>query len=187
MSKLANRAVVVGVVIGLLGLVSYAVAGGGKDHLKVGTLTGYEENPDISTAATGTFEARIIGDKTIAYKLTYSGLEGTVQQAHIHFGKVAVNGGISAFLCSNLPSPPPGTPACPASGTVEGEIDAADVIGPEVQGIEPGAFAELIAAMRAGHTYANVHSSKWPAGEIRTQILGDRGDHHGHHGNHQDN
>lgn len=183
MSKLATRAVVLGVVIALLGVASYAVAGGGRGHLKAGTLTGYEENLDISTAATGTFEVRIIGEKKIAYKLTYSGLEGTVQQAHIHFGKRAVNGGVAAFLCSNLPSPPPDTPACPASGTVSGEIDAADVIGPEVQGIEPGAFAELIAAMRAGHTYANVHSSKWPAGEIRTQIRGegdDRG--HGKHG-----
>ena len=130
MSKLRNRAIMLGAVIGLLGIASYAVAGGGKGHLKAGTLTGYEENPDISTAATGTFQARIIGEKTIAYKLTYSGLEGTVQQAHIHFGKPAVNGGISAFLCSNLPSPPAGTPACPPSGTVEGEIDAADVIGP---------------------------------------------------------
>jgi hypothetical protein len=177
MSKLATRAIVIGAVVGLLGVASYAIAGGGKGHLKAGTLTGYEENPDISTAATGTFEARILkGETTIAYKLTYSGLEGTVQQAHIHFGKPAINGGISAFLCSNLPSPPPGTPACPASGTVAGELDAADVIGPNDQGIEPGAFAELVAAMRAGHTYANVHSSKWPGGEIRTQIRGERKD-----------
>ena len=182
MSRLTTRAIAVGAVVGLLGVASYAFAGGGWGHLKAGTLSGYEENPDLSTVATGTFEARIIGEKTIAYKLTYSGLEGTVQQAHIHFGKVGINGGISAFLCSNLPSPPPGTPACPASGTVAGEIDAADVIGPEAQGIEPGAFAELVAAMRAGHTYANVHSSKWPAGEIRTQILGERKDKHDKHG-----
>jgi hypothetical protein len=182
MSRFTTRAIVIGAVVGLLGIASYAVADGGKGRLKAGTLTGYEENPDLSTAATGTFEARIIGEKTIAYKLTYSGLEGTVQQAHIHFGKVAINGGIAAFLCSNLPSPPPGTPACPASGSVTGEIDASDVIGPDVQGIEPGAFAELIAAMRAGHTYANVHSSKWPAGEIRTQILGERRDKHDKHG-----
>jgi hypothetical protein len=186
MSKLATRAIVIGAVVGLLGVASYAVAGGGKGHLKAGTLTGYEENPDISTVATGTFEARILnGDKTIAYKLTYSGLEGTVQQAHIHFGKPAVNGGVSAFLCSNLPAPPPGTPACPASGTVEGQLDAAGVIGPNDQGIEPGAFGELVAAMRAGHTYANVHSSKWPAGEIRTQIRGERKDNK-HHGGEND-
>ena len=60
-------------------------------------------------------------------------------------------------------------------------LDAADVIGPNgppaMQGIEPGAIGELVAAIRAGHTYVNVHSSKWPGGEIRAQI---RGDHKGH-------
>jgi hypothetical protein len=38
------------------------------------------------------------------------------------------------------------------------------------QGIEAGNFAELVAAMRVGSTYANVHSTKWPGGEIRAQI-----------------
>ncbi len=179
-----------GAVIGLLGVVSYAVAGGnGGNHLRSGTLTGYEENPDISTAANGTFEATIKDDKTIAYKLTYANLEGTVQQAHIHFGKPAINGGISVFLCSNLDNGPAGTQPCPQSGTVQGELAAADVIGPNAaptpQGIEPGAFAELVAAIRAGHTYVNVHSTKWPGGEIRAQIRAkghdddDQGEGHG--------
>ena len=70
MSRFTTRAIVIGAVVGLLGVASYAVADMGKGHLKAGTLTGYEENPDLSTAATGTFEARIIGEKTIAYKLT---------------------------------------------------------------------------------------------------------------------
>lgn len=55
---------------------------------------------------------------------------------------------------------------------------AADVIGPTAQGIEAGAFDELLAAIRAGRTYANVHSDKWPAGEIRAQLPGQgEGDH----------
>ena len=44
------------------------------------------------------------------------------------------------------------------------------MIGPAGQGIEPGALDEILAAMRAGSAYANVHSSKWPGGEIRAQI-----------------
>ncbi len=118
---------------------------------------------------------------SLHYKLSYSGLEGNVTQSHVHFGKRAINGGISFFLCSNLPSPPAGTPACPGttSGTVEGDIEAADVIGPGAtvgppptagQGIEPGNLAEILAAMRAGHAYANVHTTKWPGGEIRAQL-----------------
>ena len=45
-----------------------------------------------------------------------------------------------------------------------------DVIGPDAQGIAPGELAEILAAMRAGHAYANVHSSKFGGGEIRAQI-----------------
>jgi hypothetical protein len=46
------------------------------------------------------------------------------------------------------------------------------VVGPTAQGIEAGRLVELIAAMRLGLTYANVHSSKFPGGEIRAQIGG---------------
>jgi hypothetical protein len=166
-----KHAAFIAVLLLALGVGSYAVAGGGKNRLKADGLTGYQENPDISTVAGGSFEARINESaRTITFELTYMELEGTVQQAHIHFGKRAVNGGISAFLCSNLPSPPPDTAPCPQSGTVTGTIEPADIIGPTGQGIEPMAFDELVAAMRAGHTYANVHSSKWPGGEIRGQI-----------------
>jgi hypothetical protein len=131
-------------------------------------LSGYEETPQtISTTGSGRFEADVDRRaQTIDYELSYSGIEGgTVTAAHIHFGARATSGGVSAFLCSGGDKPP-----CPQSGTVEGTIDAADVTGPTGQGIEPGAFDELVRAMRAGVTYANVHSTRWPGGEIRGQI-----------------
>jgi len=54
-----------------------------------------------------------------------------VTQAHIHFGKRHVAGGIIVFLCTNLGNGPAGTPACPDSaGTVTGSITAASIIGP---------------------------------------------------------
>ncbi len=49
------------------------------------------------------------------------------------------------------------------------------VIGPAGQGIEARQLAELLMAIEAGHTYANVHSTKWPGGEIRAQIGSPRG------------
>lgn len=163
--------VAVALVVGALLVASLAVAAGGKKNLKAGDLIGYEENPDISTVATGSFKATLDDDaQTIEYELSYSGLEGTVQQAHIHFAKRAVNGGITLFLCSNLGNGPAGTPACPQSGTVSRTVGAAEVLAPGTQGIEAGNFAELAEAMRAGSTYANVHSTKWPGGEIRAQI-----------------
>jgi hypothetical protein len=157
-----------------------AVAGGGNQIRE--DLTGYQEVPAISTEGNGTFKARIDRNgQEISYRLTYADLEGDVQQAHIHIGQRGVNGQIVAFLCSNLPNPPAGTPACPpAPGTVEGTIEPADVQNttnppPATagQGIEAGAFDELVDAIKAGVTYANVHSTKWPGGEIRAQLEGD--------------
>ena len=164
--------VAIAAVLGGLLVVSLAVADSGKKNLKAGTLVGYEENPDISTIAHGSFRVSIDdAAKTLTYELSFSGLEGTVQQAHIHFGKRAINGGVTVFLCGTATSPgPSGTPTCPQEGTVSRTVQASDILAPGTQGIEAGNFEELAAALRAGHTYANVHSSKWPTGEIRAQI-----------------
>jgi hypothetical protein len=177
MSRLAFRVIAVAGVIALLGVGSYAIAGSNTNSFKGDPMLGYAENPDVSTVASGSFDAKLSSDgSSLHYVLSYSGLEGNVLQAHVHFGKTAVNGGISFFLCGTAAFPgPAGTPVCPQSGTVEGDIEAADVIGPTVQGIEVGNLAEIVDAMRAGHTYANVHSSKWPGGEIRAQ-LNDKGE-----------
>jgi hypothetical protein len=168
--NLVLTAVVLG---GFLLVASMAVAGGGKKNLKADELSGYQENPDVSSQATGSFRISIDDDaETLSYELSYSGLEGTVAQAHVHFGKRAVNGGISFFLCGTAASPGPmGTPVCPQSGTVSRTIPASAILGPTAQGIEVGDFDEVVAALRAGHTYANVHTlPSFGGGEIRAQI-----------------
>ena len=104
-------------------------------------------------------------------RLSFRDTTGTVTQAHIHLGRTAVNGGIIAFLCSNLPDPPAGTPACPAEGEVTGTITPAGIIGPSGEGIAAGEFDELVTAIRAGAAYVNVHTTTFPGGEIRGQIV----------------
>jgi CHRD domain-containing protein len=156
---------------------------GGSRNFRL-RLRGLDEVPVISTTGRGTFRATINQNETaIAWRLTYADLEGDVQQSHIHFGPPNNTGGISIFLCTNLGNAPVGTIvlACPgkSSGTVEGTATAADVTGPAAQGIEPGALAEIIAAIKDGKAYVNVHSTKWPVGEIRKQFPGD--DEHGDH------
>ena len=64
-----------------------------------------------------------------------------------------------------------GKPPCPPSpGTVSGVVTAADVVAVPTQGIAAGEFAEVIRAMRKGDTYASVHTTTFPTGEIRGQI-----------------
>ena len=148
-------------------------------------LKGLREVPSVSTVARGSFRARVNQEGTaIEYQLNYQGLEGTVTQSHIHFGQHDVNGGISVWLCQTATnvSPVPATPTCanpPSDDEPEasGTLTAADVVGPAGQGIAATEFAELLRAIRGGSAYVNVHSSKFPGGEIRGQIRANDDDH----------
>ena len=168
-------------VLGAAGVGTAAIA---HDRSKFSTgLSGYEEvvagstSGTLSTQANGFFRASVNrGQSELRYSLSYRGpfdanaAGGTVTQAHIHLGARAVNGGISAFLCSNLGNGPAGTPACPPVGTVSGTITPAQVVGPAGQGIAAMQFGELVQAMRAGATYVNIHTTTFGGGEIRGQI-----------------
>ena len=165
-------------VIAALGVVAVAVATNGGRKIEK-RLMGFQEVPAVSTGASGKFQARIgrFGDE-IRYELSYRDLEGAVTQAHIHVGQERVNGGISVWLCGN-PSPtvvpPAGTQLCPpAPARITGTIEADDVVGPATQGVDLGELDELLAAIDAGVAYTNVHSVRFPGGEIRAQ-LDDRG------------
>ena len=82
-----------------------------------------------------------------------------------------MNAGVIVFLCDNTGGGPAGTQPCPdPPATVTGTLRPADVIGPAAQGIAPGEFGELVRAIRAGATYANVHTEKYEGGEIRAQL-----------------
>jgi CHRD domain-containing protein len=158
-------------------VVAVAVAGNGKGtkHLS-GELDGFQEVPAISTNADGEIDLKLNGS-SIQYKLEFQDLSSPVKFAHIHFSEEHVNGGVVAFLCGGGGKPP-----CPQSGTVTGTITAADVQNIDAtQGIAAGEIGELIRAIKHGATYANVHSDKFPNGEIRGQIGDDDDDHHGDH------
>lgn len=131
-------------------------------------LIGTEETPAIFTAGSGTFTARVLDrDTRIQFTLTFENLTAPPTVAHVHFGQRNVAGGVSFFFCGGG-----GKPACPASrsATITGTVVAADVVGPAAQGIQPGDLAAILAMIRAGFGYANVHTPLHPAGEIRGQI-----------------
>jgi hypothetical protein len=135
-------------------------------------LIGLNEVPSLNSTGSADL-ALTVTDTSIAFTLKYANLSGAPGAAHIHVGQVGVNGGVSVFFCGGG-----GKPACPAtpSGTVTGTITAADVQAIAAQGFAAGDIAPVIDALRKGFTYANMHTVKWPAGEIRGQILRGRHD-----------
>jgi hypothetical protein len=165
-----------------VGLVSTSIAvAATRDHNRrndnpqtfTAHLIGYNETPSLNSTGVGDLTLTIFSDH-ITFDLTYSGLSGNPMAAHVHIGQVGVAGGVSFFFCGGG-----GKPACPAatSGEVSGTVVAADVVGPTAQGFPAGDFTDVVKAIEAGFSYANMHTAQFPAGEIRGQLV--QGDGHG--------
>lgn len=150
------------------------------------SLSGFNEVPlTILSPGSGSIQLNIDRSaSTVSYTLSYADTTTPVTQAHIHFGKKHTAGGVIAFLCSNLPNPPAGIPACPQpGGTVSGTISASQVVPQEAQNIPAGDFSALVSAIVSETAYVNVHTTRFPAGELRGQLRSEnRGNHHGQHG-----
>src|SRR5438046_8385519 len=129
------------------------------------TLAGANEVPPINSAGTAAFDMTI--RDTITFSLTFSGLSSPLTVSHLHFAPSKVAGGVMIFLCGGG-----NQPVCPAatSGTITGTITEANVTGPAGQGIDPGDLTSALEAVRDGNAYANMHTMKFPAGEIRGQV-----------------
>ncbi len=161
---------------------SMSGSGGQPMNLRA-RLTSFKEAPPNVTTGHGTFEAQVSADGTsITYELTYDALEGTagggtVTGAHIHIGHPNVAGGIAIPLCGGTGNPCPMPPA-----DLKGTLTKADVTGPSAQGVAAGDLAKVIEAIQRRLTFVNVHTTAFPAGEIRGQIVpggvGDRDDDH---------
>ena len=158
-------------------------------------LAGFEElhGPTLGIGAvftTGSGEIRLQIDerrREIQYELDYEfpnagdtpvvGVQ-FVNQAHLHFGQQHTTGGITVWLCQSADTPAPAavaadTPVCPSpSGAVSGTIRPQHVLALAGQGLPGGeaGFDALLAALRAKAVYANVHTDRFPPGEIRAQL-----------------
>ncbi len=134
----------------------------------IASLDSFQETPPKFTIGQGRFTARLNEDRTeLQFRLVYRGLTGKANVAHIHSEHFGIAGSVFIFLCGGG-----GKPACPdgTEGEVTGTITAADVLALPTQGLDAGDFAAALRAIRSGSTYANVHTTRFPGGEIRGQI-----------------
>ena len=139
-------------------------------------LSGAQEVTDpaggVVTDTTGTIEVEF--DKALTHaKFSIAVSNGAgITQAHFHCAYAGVNGPVVAFLFG-----PVDPPVDVADGSVEGTLVNSDIIPPdtpetiEACGVALNNIASLAFAMRAGRIYTNVHSTDFPAGVIRGQLL----------------
>lgn len=110
-------------------------------------LTGGAEVPPTDSAATGKVEAMLDTDtKMFTWTITYDGLSGPVTGAHFH-GPAAAD----ATADPVVPIPDDKLATSPIAG--EATLDDAQ-----------------IADLQAGMWYLNIHTEKFPDGEIRGQV-----------------
>lgn len=137
-------------------------------------LSGANEVPPRVTPAVGFATFHVNSDETaLTYHVWVANIENVVA-AHIHLGGPDENGPVVAFLFG---------PAAPGSGPVNGLLASGTVTADDlVNDLAGHPLSDLIEQMRAGNTYANVHTDDgvdppntgagdFPGGEIRGQIM----------------
>jgi hypothetical protein len=156
-----------------------------RPHRFSAKLSTFNEVPPKGTGTTGAFQARLSEDgTTLNWTFTWSGLTGPPAAAHIHFGQRGVNASVMTFFCGGPKgiAVNPQKPDCPqtTSGSITGSTTAADIIalnsGNADQGLDANDFATFLRAIRSGDGYCNMHTTRFLGGEIRGQIVVQRGD-----------
>lgn len=130
-------------------------------------LTGEQEVPARETEAVGQaiFQLRN-GGTELHYKLIVANLDN-ITMAHIHKAPAGVNGGVVAWLY------PPSAPAMLISGTTNGVLKEGIIKKENLTGALAGMeLSDLVALFAEGTAYVNVHTTRYPGGEIRGQIFG---------------
>lgn len=128
-------------------------------------LTGDEEVPAVETLAQGQATFKLSKDGTeLSYRLIVANIEN-VLMAHIHLGPPGCNCPVVVWLYPDAP-PPQLIPGRSQGVLATGVITADDLVGD----LAGQSLDDLVAAIQAGNTYVNVHTSANPGGEIRGQI-----------------
>jgi hypothetical protein len=124
------------------------------------TLNSASEVPRTNSPATGRAALAIARNgRSIAYRLQATGLTGPPMAAHIHLGRPGQAGGVMITLSGQQFALPLQGRATAAQFTATGNVKT---------------FRQALKAIRAGRTYVNIHTARYPAGEIRGQVRAGR-------------
>jgi hypothetical protein len=127
-----------------------------KQHAEYSAhMNASEETPANMSHASGTVTLTVSGNE-LHYMVTVGGLSGPATAAHIHVGAPGVAGPpVLTFTVKAV-----------AEGTVaDDSVDLRKEVSKGVSG------DSLRALMANGNAYVNVHTAKYPAGEIRGQVV----------------
>ena len=129
------------------------------DLFSAPSLTGANERPTpVVTTATGSATFELLSDSTIRFNVNVTGITGATM-AHIHTAVADSAGPIAVTLFTSS------TPTGALTGSLaSGTFDKSKI---QLSGVS---LDSLLALMRGGRTYVNVHTVANPNGEIRAQI-----------------
>lgn len=122
-------------------------------------LTGAAERPNaVTTNASGSAVLTVLGKDSIEY-LMYVANGDSITASHIHAADANSSGSIMVFTFGG-----------PVIGRVDGVFRYGFITR---SGTFSGAFSfdSVLTRMRAGTAYLNVHTRKFPGGELRGQIV----------------
>ena len=134
-------------------------------------LTGDQEVPPRETLATGQAIFQLSKDgMSLSYKIIVANLDN-LTMSHIHVANESSNGPVVAWLY------PPAPPASLIPNTSNGILQEGVITKANLTGILAGKeLSDLLNLITAKQTYVNIHTTKYPGGEIRGQIFGNAKD-----------
>ncbi|MEX0822522.1 MAG: CHRD domain-containing protein [Rhodothermales bacterium] len=108
-----------------------------------------QEGAGVESMGTGTASLNLT-QAGLAYRLTATGMTGTINSGHFHNAPFGENGGVVRGISDDF-----------VDGTAAGIWRASD---------DQALTTELTRELLAGNLYLNLHTAAYPAGEIRGQV-----------------
>ncbi len=128
------------------------------DEVFTADLSGDAQVPPLDVAGTGSSTVTISDDEgTVSWDVHYSDLTADPAAGHIHVGPADGTGGVMIPFAS-----------VSATGS-SGSFAAADYVTGD--GL-PADWNGVLAAIRDGNAYVNIHTAANPGGELRGQLAG---------------